>query len=51
MKFKFVIHSDNEGDGVVKKFDLDDEHQIVIYSKGPISSKGTIELTGKVIKI
>ncbi|KKN49672.1 hypothetical protein LCGC14_0640410 [marine sediment metagenome] len=32
-------------------FDLDDDPQIVIYSKGPISCKGTIELTGKVIKL
>ena len=31
--------------------DLDDKHQIVIYTKEPVICKDTIELSGEVIKI
>lgn len=32
-------------------FDLDDGHQIVIYTKDEISCKGKLETTGKLIKV
>lgn len=32
-------------------FDMDENYQIVVYSKDLISRRGTVELTGEVIKI
>ena len=32
-------------------FNLDDNYQIVVYSKEPLSKKGKLELTGEVIKV
>ncbi|MFW9940540.1 MAG: hypothetical protein ACFFFT_05830 [Candidatus Thorarchaeota archaeon] len=32
-------------------FDLDDGHQIVIYTKDEISCKAKLEVTGKIVKV